>query len=336
MSPAPCAVCGEQRLRPESLAVKIAGLSIADFTALALAEARAAVDKIRGKLTLRQRKIAGRPLTEIAERIDFLLAVGLGYLTLDTFRGNAFGRRSAAHSPGDANRLAAARRAVRARRTFDRPCTRATMAACSARSKRCATWATRCSSSSTTKRRFAAPITWWTWGPARERPGGYLVATGAPEEIAANPASLTGQYLSGQMKIAVPRSAASPNGKAIHDSWRARQQSEEYRRGDSARAADGRHRRFRLGEIDAGERHSLSRARGKTLPLDGAAGRAPRDPRHRAHRQGRRRSIRRRSGGRRVRIPRRTRASSRRSASFSPCCRNRANAATSRGASAST
>src|SRR5271167_3678153 len=53
MSPAPCASCGEKRLRPESLAVKIAGLSITDFTGLALSEARPAVDKIRSKLTLR-------------------------------------------------------------------------------------------------------------------------------------------------------------------------------------------------------------------------------------------------------------------------------------------
>src|SRR6202451_1571197 len=76
MSPAPCATCGERRLRPESLAVKIAGYSIADFTALPLGEAREAVEKMRAKLTLRQKKIAARPLSEIADRIDFLLNVG--------------------------------------------------------------------------------------------------------------------------------------------------------------------------------------------------------------------------------------------------------------------
>src|SRR6202044_3586871 len=97
MSPAPCAACGERRLRPESLAVKIAELSIADFTALALSDARPAVDKIRSKLTLRQRKIAGRPLSEIAERIDFLLDVGLGYLTL--------ARSAATLSGGEAQRI---------------------------------------------------------------------------------------------------------------------------------------------------------------------------------------------------------------------------------------
>ncbi len=45
-------------------------------------------------------------------------------------------------------------------------------------------------------------------GPGAGKTGGYLVAAGPPEEIAANPASLTGQYLSGQMKIPCPDGAA--------------------------------------------------------------------------------------------------------------------------------
>src|SRR2546423_1006236 len=83
MSATLCSVCHGKRLRPESLAVKLAGWSIADFTALSLSSARPAVDKILSQLTARQREIAGRPLEEIAERIDFLLAVGLGYLSLE-------------------------------------------------------------------------------------------------------------------------------------------------------------------------------------------------------------------------------------------------------------
>ncbi len=97
MSAAPCAACGGRRLRPESLAVKIAGFSIADFTALASSEARAAVDRMREGLTARQLEIAGRPLSEIAERLDFLLAVGLGYLSLD--------RSAATLSGGEAQRI---------------------------------------------------------------------------------------------------------------------------------------------------------------------------------------------------------------------------------------
>jgi excinuclease ABC subunit A len=52
-------------------------------------------------------------------------------------------------------------------------------------------------------------------GPGAGKTGGYLVASGAPEEIAANPASLTGQYLSGLLKIPVPAERRSPNGKSL-------------------------------------------------------------------------------------------------------------------------
>src|ERR1700683_711814 len=59
MSPGPCALCGEQRLRPESLAVKVGGRSIAEFTALPISDARPAADKIRAGLSERQTDIAG-------------------------------------------------------------------------------------------------------------------------------------------------------------------------------------------------------------------------------------------------------------------------------------
>jgi len=214
MSPAPCAACNEQRLRPESLAVKIAGLSIADFTALALTEARAAVDKIRGKLTLRQRKIAGRPLTEIAERIDFLLAVGLSYLTL--------ARSAATLSGGEAQRIRLATQIGSRLRgvlyVLDEP-----SIGLHARDngRLLSTLETLRDLGNTvlvvehdeeTIRRADYVV---DLGPGAGKAGGYLVAAGAPAEIAANPASLTGQYLSGQMKIAVPTERRSPNGKAI-------------------------------------------------------------------------------------------------------------------------
>src|SRR5213592_3396717 len=76
MSATLCSVCHGKRLRPESLAVKLGGWSIADFTTLSLSSARPAVDKILEQLTDRQKEIAARPLQEVSERIDFLLAVG--------------------------------------------------------------------------------------------------------------------------------------------------------------------------------------------------------------------------------------------------------------------
>ena len=97
MSATLCNTCLGRRLRPESLAVKLAGWSIADFTALSLSEARPAVDKILALLTPRQMEVAGRPLKEVGERIDFLLAVGLGYLSLE--------RSAATLSGGEAQRI---------------------------------------------------------------------------------------------------------------------------------------------------------------------------------------------------------------------------------------
>ena len=214
MSPAPCAACGERRLRPESLAVKIAGLSIADFTALALTRARPAVDKIRSRLTPRQQKIAGRPLTEIAERIDFLLNVGLGYLTLD--------RSAATLSGGEAQRIRLATQIGSRLRgvlyVLDEP-----SIGLHARDngRLLSTLETLRDLGNTvlvvehdeeTIRRADYVV---DLGPGAGKTGGYLVASGAPEEIAANPASLTGQYLSGQMKIAVPTERRSPNGKSL-------------------------------------------------------------------------------------------------------------------------
>ncbi len=92
MSPSLCSACQGKRLRAESLAVKIAGLSIADFTGLALSDARAAVNRILPKLTPRQRAIAERPLKEVAERLDFLLNVGLGLSHSRSLRRHALGR----------------------------------------------------------------------------------------------------------------------------------------------------------------------------------------------------------------------------------------------------
>ena len=97
MSATLCSVCHGKRLRPESLAVKNAGYSIADFTALSLSSARPAVDKILAQLKKRQRDVAGQPLEEVAERLDFLLAVGLNYLSLN--------RSAATLSGGEAQRI---------------------------------------------------------------------------------------------------------------------------------------------------------------------------------------------------------------------------------------
>jgi excinuclease ABC subunit A len=214
MSPAPCNACHEKRLRPESLAVKIAGMSIADFTALPLSDARAAVDKIRSQLTLRQRQIAARPLAEVAERIDFLLAVGLGYLTLD--------RSAATLSGGEAQRIRLATQIGSRLRgvlyVLDEP-----SIGLHARDngRLLSTLETLRDLGNTvlvvehdeeTIRRADYVV---DLGPGAGNAGGYLVACGSPADIGANPASLTGKYLSGLMKIAVPEQRRAKNGNAL-------------------------------------------------------------------------------------------------------------------------
>ena len=95
MSATACPVCQSRRLRPESLAVKVNDLSIADFTALPIARAV----EISGTIHLNEREkiIAGRVLAEIRERLQFLNAVGLGYMSLD--------RSAATLSGGEGQRI---------------------------------------------------------------------------------------------------------------------------------------------------------------------------------------------------------------------------------------
>ncbi len=214
MSPAPCAACSEQRLRPESLAVKIGGLSIADFTALALSDARAAVDKMRNGLTLRHRKIAGRPLSEISERIDFLLNVGLGYLTL--------ARSAATLSGGEAQRIRLATQIGSRLRgvlyVLDEPSIglhqrdngRLLSTLETLRDLGNTVLVVEHDEETIRRADYVVDL-----GPGAGKAGGHLVACGSPEEIAANPASLTGQYLTGRMKIAVPVQRRAANGKTL-------------------------------------------------------------------------------------------------------------------------
>ena len=214
MSPSICGSCHGRRLRPESLAVKIAGLSIADFTALSLDEARAAVDKIRNGLTARQMQIAARPLGEIAERIDFLLAVGLSYLTLD--------RSAATLSGGEAQRIRLATQIGSRLRgvlyVLDEPSIglhardngRLITTLEALRDLGNTVLVVEHDEETIRRADYVLDL-----GPGAGTAGGHLVAAGSPEEIAANPISLTGQYLSGKVEIAVPAARRAPGDKAI-------------------------------------------------------------------------------------------------------------------------
>jgi excinuclease ABC subunit A len=214
MSATLCAVCHGRRLRPESLAVKLAGWSIADFTSFSLAAARPAVDKILAQLTPRQREVAGRPLEEVAERLEFLLAVGLGYLSLN--------RSAATLSGGEAQRIRLATQIGSRLRgvlyVLDEPSIglhardndRLLGSLEQLRNLGNTVLVVEHDEDTIRRADFVVDL-----GPGAGDAGGYLVAHGKPEQIAASADSLTGRYLSGAARIPVPEKRRSPNGKAI-------------------------------------------------------------------------------------------------------------------------
>jgi excinuclease ABC subunit A len=216
MSAVPCAACAERRLRPESLAVRVGGISISEFTSLAIAGSRDAVDKIRAQFGERQMKVAGRVLHEVAERLDFLLNVGLGYLTLD--------RSAATLSGGEAQRIRLATQIGSKLRgvlyVLDEPSIglhardngRLLQTLEHLRDLGNTVLVVEHDEETIRRANYVVDL-----GPGAGHAGGYLVATGTPDSIAANPASLTGRYLAGAVKIPVPEKRRAPAvaGKSI-------------------------------------------------------------------------------------------------------------------------
>ncbi len=214
MSPAPCAACAQKRLRPESLAVRVGGYSIADFTALSLGRALAAAEGISAQLTPRQREIAGRLLAEIGERLSFLLAVGLGYLCLD--------RTASTLSGGEAQRIRLATQIGSKLRgvlyVLDEPSIglhardngRLLQTLEHLRDLGNTVLVVEHDEETIRRANYVVDL-----GPGAGTAGGNVVASGAPAEIIGNTASLTGRYLAGTMKIPVPEKRRASNGKAI-------------------------------------------------------------------------------------------------------------------------
>ena len=93
-SDTPCEVCGGYRLKPEALAVKIAGKHIADISLLAIRPARDWFEGLEQTLSDKQMEIARRILKEINDRLRFLVDVGLDYLSLSRGSGTLSGGES--------------------------------------------------------------------------------------------------------------------------------------------------------------------------------------------------------------------------------------------------
>jgi excinuclease ABC subunit A len=212
MSATICPVCRGRRLRPESLAVKVNGMSIADFTALPVSRALEAARGI--KLSGREETIAGRLLHEIIERLQFLHAVGLGYISLN--------RSAATLSGGEGQRIRLATQIGSRLRgvlyVLDEPSiglhhrdnNRLLHALEELRNLGNTVLVVEHDEETIRRADYVIDL-----GPGAGRHGGALVASGTPEEIMGSPESLTGAYISGRNQIAMLPERRPTNGKAI-------------------------------------------------------------------------------------------------------------------------
>jgi excinuclease ABC subunit A len=207
-----CPDCQGKRLRATSLAVQVKGMSIGEFTALPIARA---LPVARGwQFNERERAIAGRIAGEIRNRLEFLSAVGLDYLSLD--------RSADTLSGGESQRVRLATQIGSKLRgvlyVFDEPSIglhprdNGRLLDTLARLRDMGNTVLVVEHDFETIQRADYVV---DLGPGAGRLGGYLVAAGTPAAIAANANSLTGQYLSGARRIEEPARRRRGNGQKL-------------------------------------------------------------------------------------------------------------------------
>jgi excinuclease ABC subunit A len=199
----PCAVCHGARLKPESLAVKIAGHTIAEASELSIRGALEWFAGVLATLTPQRAEIARRILREILDRLTFLVDVGLDYLTL--------ARGSATLSGGESQRIRLASQIgsglTGVLYVLDEPSIglhQRDNARLLGTLQRLKTLGNTVLVVEHDEEAIRSADHLIDMGPAAGVAGGYVVAKGTPAEVAANPASLTGDYLSGRRRIDVP------------------------------------------------------------------------------------------------------------------------------------
>ena len=274
----PCVACNGARLKPQALAVRVAGKNIAEASELSIRTAAEWFGTVLDKLTPQRQEIARRILREICERLQFLVDVGLDYLTLS--------RSSATLSGGESQRIRLASQIgsglTGVLYVLDEP----SIGLHQRDNERLLGTLRRLRDLGNTvlvvehdEEAIRAADHLIDMGPAAGVDGGRVVAEGTPPEVSANPKSLTGDYLSGRRRIDVPADAP-PDAEGSHPPCgeRARQQSEVDYGGLSAWHIHLRHRRVRRRQINAGGRYAVQ---GSRAPPDGI-GRGPRAAR--AHR----------------------------------------------------
>ncbi len=209
MAEQPCDACGGKRLRAESLAVKVAGRSIADVTALTV---QAAMDHVAGlDLPGARKAIAEGVLREIVARLSFLLNVGLDYITLD--------RAVPSLSGGEAQRIRLASQLGSelsgVMYVLDEPSiglhqrdnVRLLSTLCRLRDLGNTVLVVEHDEETI---RAADHVV--DFGPGAGHTGGKVVFSGTPEALERDPNSLTGLYLSGRRRIEMPDHRRKPKG----------------------------------------------------------------------------------------------------------------------------
>jgi len=206
--PQPCAECGGSRLRREARAVRLGGLGIDALGRLSIAETAAFLDAVA--LPEAKRAIAERILREVRDRLRFMVDVGLDYLTLD--------RASATLSGGEGQRIRLATQVgaslLGVLYVLDEP----SIGLHPRDNRRLLASLARLrdqGNSVIVVEHDEETIRAADWvldmGPGAGIHGGELVAEGPPAAIAADPRSLTGDYLAGRRRIAAPRARRAPS-----------------------------------------------------------------------------------------------------------------------------
>jgi len=212
MSIRPCSVCKGGRLRPESLAVTVGDRSIAQISAMTIKEADSFIRRLR--LTQTQQTIASRILREIQQRLEFLINVGVEYLTLD--------RQAGTLSGGESQRIRLATQIgaglVGVLYILDEP----TIGLHQRDNRRMLETLTQLRDMGNTvivvehdeetirNADFIIDL-----GPGAGIHGGNVVIAGTLEKVNRCPQSVTGKYLSGKLQIAVPRTRRRPDNGTL-------------------------------------------------------------------------------------------------------------------------
>ncbi|MEG2410888.1 MAG: excinuclease ABC subunit UvrA, partial [Erysipelotrichaceae bacterium] len=212
LSEATCPTCGGKRLNEQALSVQVGGINIYEWTQMSVKQSLQFMEHL--KLTKQQSEIANLVVKEINNRLNFLNNVGLNYLTLARLAGSLSG--------GEAQRIRLATQ-IGSRLTgvlyvLDEPSIglhqrdndRLIKTLKDMRDLGNSLIVVEHDEDTMRASDYIIDV-----GPGAGAHGGYIVAAGTPQEVMDNPASLTGQYLSGKLKIDVPKSRRKGNGKKL-------------------------------------------------------------------------------------------------------------------------